>query len=180
MFEFLTVGKSTFITEVVLLAHSVLENGLIPGGHGGDKGRQTVFFTPLNSFGWDADEEEPCDDYTTPQKVHYKSHWKRNQDAVYWIKFPEQKNKDCNSGRRSHTQSLYTVLCQQIASTELLLKTEIEYCSKDSRLHDLRQKSQQKQLALAAAAVDSRRRDLHKETCAQQDGDEGCQRQHNR
>ena len=33
--------------------HSFLENGLIPGGHGGDKGRHTVFFTPGNPFGGD-------------------------------------------------------------------------------------------------------------------------------
>ena len=64
---------------------SILENGLIPVGKECDKGRQTVFFTPLNAFGGDSDEEEPRDDYTVPQQVHYHSHWKRNQDAVYWV-----------------------------------------------------------------------------------------------
>ena len=64
---------------------SILENGLILGGHGGDKGR-IVFFTPLSPFGGDSDEEEPRDDCTFPQKVHYHRHWKRNQDAAYWIK----------------------------------------------------------------------------------------------
>ena len=34
----------------------------------------------------DSHEEEPRDDYTFPQKVHYHNLWKRNQDAVYWIK----------------------------------------------------------------------------------------------
>ena len=53
---------------------SILENGLIPGGHESDKGRQTVFFTPLNPFGGDSDEEEPCDDYTVLQNVHHHSH----------------------------------------------------------------------------------------------------------
>ena len=57
---------------------------MIQGGHGNDKGRQTVFFTPLNPFGGDSGEEEPSDDYAVPQKVHFHSHWKRNQDAVYW------------------------------------------------------------------------------------------------
>ena len=51
-----------------------------------DKARQTVFFTPLNLFGENPDVEEPHDDYTVPQKDHYHSHWKRNQDAVCWIK----------------------------------------------------------------------------------------------
>ena len=41
---------------------SVLENGLIPGGDESEKGRQTVFFTPLDPFGGDSDEEEPRDD----------------------------------------------------------------------------------------------------------------------
>ena len=65
---------------------STLENGPIPGGQGSDSGRQTVFFTPLNPFGGDSDEEELRDDYTVPQKVHYHSHWQPNQDAVYWLK----------------------------------------------------------------------------------------------
>ena len=52
---------------------SILENGLIPGGKESKGGRQTIFFTPLNPFGGDSDEEEPRDDYTIPQKVHYHS-----------------------------------------------------------------------------------------------------------
>ena len=51
-----------------------------------DKGRQTIFFTPLDPFGGDCNEEEPSDDYTIPQKVHYHSHWTRNQDALYCLK----------------------------------------------------------------------------------------------
>ena len=49
---------------------SIFENGLIMGGKESDKGRHSVFFTPLNPFGGDSDEEEPRDDYTIPQKVH--------------------------------------------------------------------------------------------------------------
>ena len=48
-------------------------------------GRQTVFFTPLNTFGRDSEEEEPHDDYTFPQKVRHHSHWKRDQGAVNWV-----------------------------------------------------------------------------------------------
>ena len=44
------------------------------------------FFTPLNPFGGDSDEEGPRDDYTVPQQMHYHSQRKRNPDAVYWIK----------------------------------------------------------------------------------------------
>ena len=31
--------------------------------------------------------EEPSDDFTILQKVHHHSNWKRNQNAVYWVKF---------------------------------------------------------------------------------------------
>ena len=143
IFGFLTIGKKClFHRGCSFSIQSFLENGLIPGGRGSDKGRQTVFFTPLNPYGGDSDEEEPRDDHTVPQKVHYHSHWERNQDAVNWRTIiPSTKVDDCNSGRRSHTQWMYTVLCQQIACAELFLTTEIEYCSKDARPLDLRQKS---------------------------------------
>ena len=99
--------KEYIFTGVVLFSiQSILENGLIPGGKQSDNGRQTVFFTPLNLFGGDSDEEEPCHDYTVPQKVHCHSHWKHNQNAVYWENYPEHKIKDCNSGKRSHMQSI--------------------------------------------------------------------------
>ena len=90
---------------------SILENGLIPGGKESDKGRQTVFFTPLNSFGGDSDEEETGDGHTVPQKVHYQSHWKRNQDAVHWVKLSRAQDQriaflasevTCNHRTRSH------------------------------------------------------------------------------
>ena len=57
------------------------------GGKENDKARQAVFFTPLNQFGNDTDEEKLHGDHTVPQKVHYQTCWKRNQDAVYWIHF---------------------------------------------------------------------------------------------
>ena len=65
---------------------SILGSGLIPGGKESDKAPLAVFFTPLNPFDENPDEEELHDDYTIPQKVHYHSHWERNQVAVYWIK----------------------------------------------------------------------------------------------
>ena len=68
-FGFLTFGKSAFFHRGCSFSiQSILENGLIPGGKESDKGRQTVFFTPLNPFGGDPKEEEPRDDYTVPQR----------------------------------------------------------------------------------------------------------------
>ena len=51
------------------------------------------------TFGNDPDEEQPHDDYTVPQKVHYETDWKRNQDAVFGYNYPERRIKDCNSGK---------------------------------------------------------------------------------
>ena len=73
-------------------------------GKESDKGRQTVFFTPLIPFGEDSNEEEPRDDYSISQKVHNHSNWKSNQDAVNWKNCPEHKIKDCTSAKRSHMQ----------------------------------------------------------------------------
>ena len=79
--------KEHMFSQKLWSVQSILGSGLIPGGKESDKARQAVFFTPLNPFGANPDEEEPHDDYAVHQKVHYHSHWKRNQDAVYWIKF---------------------------------------------------------------------------------------------
>ena len=40
------------------------------------------------------------DDHTVPQKVHYHSHWKHHQDAVYWVKLSRAQDQglQCNSG----------------------------------------------------------------------------------
>ena len=72
--------KEYIITGVVLSAiQSILENSLTLSGKESNQGRPIVFFTPLNPSGG----EEPRDDYTVLQKVHYHSHWKRDQYAVY-------------------------------------------------------------------------------------------------
>ena len=124
MFEFLTMGKKYVSHRGCSFSiQSILENALVLGGHESDKGRQTVFFTPLKLFGGDSDEEELRDDYTIPQNVHYHSHWKRNQDAVYWVKLS-----------RAQDQGLQ---CWQTKSYAIIVHSP-EYCSKDSRLHELR------------------------------------------
>ena len=59
---------------------------LNPWGKENDKIRQGVFFTPLNAFGNNPDEEKHHDDLRIPQNIHYKTYGKHNQDAVHWIK----------------------------------------------------------------------------------------------
>ena len=54
---------------------SILESGIIPGGKENDRARQAVFFTPLNPFGNDLEEEEDHHFvYTLPQKIHYETY----------------------------------------------------------------------------------------------------------
>ena len=91
---------------------SVPENGLVPGGKESKGGRQTIFFTPLNPFGGDSDEEEePCDDYTFAQIVHYHSSWKRDQDAVYWVKLSRAQDQELQFWQtKSHASRLH-LLC---------------------------------------------------------------------
>ena len=57
---------------------SILQSGLVAGGRVSRDGRQTVFFTRLNPFGDNPDEEHPTDDLSIPRKVHYHSKWKTN------------------------------------------------------------------------------------------------------
>ena len=58
----------------------------------GHKRRATVFFTPLDPFGDDT-EEEFNDDLSKPRKVHYKSEWKVSQDKVNWINLRKAQEK---------------------------------------------------------------------------------------
>ena len=55
------------------------------------KGRQTIFFTPLDPYHSDASEAESSTDLSKSRKVHYQTQWRPEQDVVYWINFPERK-----------------------------------------------------------------------------------------
>ena len=140
IFEFLTIGKSIFVTEVVLSAFILswrmdwfrVDMEATKDGTPSSSHQETLLVEISMTSWWLHYSSESA----LPQSFETKSRC-RLLDKSY----PEHKIKDCNSGRRSHTQSLHTVLCQQIASTELFLKTQIEYFSKGSRLHDVRQKS---------------------------------------
>ena len=52
---------------------SILTSGLMARGRESKEGRQTIFFTPLNPFGDNPDEEEPGDDVSATRIVHYHS-----------------------------------------------------------------------------------------------------------
>ena len=87
-------------------------------------------FTPLNPFGDNPDEEEPCDDLSKHRKVHYHSKWKTRQDAVYWINLARAQDKGLQFWQtRSHAiienssvpaDCIYKVISQK--GKELFLK----------------------------------------------------------
>ena len=64
--------------------HSIINNGLIPGGQNSSK-RQTVFFLPIDPRDkWHKDPEKI--DLNVPRHAQYlHSAWKKHQDAVYWV-----------------------------------------------------------------------------------------------
>ena len=64
--------------------HSIINNGLIPGGQNSSK-RQTVFFLPIDPR--DKGHQDPAKiDFTVPRRAQYlHSAWKKHQDAVFWV-----------------------------------------------------------------------------------------------
>ena len=64
--------------------HSIIGNGLIPGGQNLSR-RQSVFFLPVNPR--DEDHKDPENiDYSVPRHARYlQNTWKRHQDTVYWV-----------------------------------------------------------------------------------------------
>ena len=64
--------------------HSIINNGLIPGGQDSSK-RQTVFFLPIDPR--DKGDKDPENiDLNVPRRAQYlHSAWKKHQDAVYWV-----------------------------------------------------------------------------------------------
>ena len=102
---------------------SILKSGLIAGRRESKEGRLTIFFTPLNPFGNNPDEEEPSDDLSKPRKVHCHSKGKNYQDAVHWINLARAQDKGLRFWQtRSHAVIVYNsvladcihkVICQK-------------------------------------------------------------------
>ena len=68
----------------VLNLHSIINNGLIPGGQNSSK-RQTVFFLPIDPR--DKGHQDPAKiDFNVPRHAQYMHKaWKKHQDAVFWV-----------------------------------------------------------------------------------------------
>ena len=65
-------------------SHSIINNGLVPGGQNLSR-RQTVFFLPVDPR--DESHRGPeYIDFSVPRLARYMhSAWKRHQDAVFWV-----------------------------------------------------------------------------------------------
>ena len=72
------------ILDVLFNLHSIINNGLIPGGQNSSK-RQTVFFLPIDPR--DKGHQDPAKiDFNEPRRAQYlHSAWKKHQDAVFWV-----------------------------------------------------------------------------------------------
>ena len=64
--------------------HSIINNGLIPGGQDSSK-KQTVFFLLIDPR--DKEHQDPEHiDFSVPRRAQYlHSAWKKHQDAVFWV-----------------------------------------------------------------------------------------------
>ena len=84
--RFLKVDSSNIFTtlDVLFNLHSIINNGLIPGGQNSSK-IQTVFFLPIDPR--DKGHQDPAKiDFNVPRRAQYlHSAWKKHQDAVFWV-----------------------------------------------------------------------------------------------
>ena len=64
--------------------HSIINNGLIPGGQNSSK-RQTVFFLPIDPRDKGHHDPEKID-LNVPRRAQYLHNaWKKHQDVVFWV-----------------------------------------------------------------------------------------------
>ena len=64
--------------------HSIINNGLIPGGQNSSK-RHTVFLLLIDPRDKEHKDPEKID-FNEPRRAQYlHSAWKEHRDAVYWV-----------------------------------------------------------------------------------------------
>ena len=64
--------------------HSIINNGLIPGGQNSSK-RQTVFFLPIDPWDKEHNDLEKIDLNVPRRALYLHNGCKKHQDAVYWV-----------------------------------------------------------------------------------------------
>ena len=70
--------------DVLFNLHSIINNGLIPGGQNSSK-RQTILFLPIDPR--DKGHKDPAKiDFNVPRRAQYLHNaWKKHRDAVFWV-----------------------------------------------------------------------------------------------
>ena len=100
--------------------HSVINNGLIPGGQDLSR-RQTAFFLPIDPR--DKGHQDPEHiDFSVPRRAKYvHSAWKKHQDAVFWVDIISCDQRginilsntiECNYPSRKTSSLLYSKSCE--------------------------------------------------------------------
>ena len=101
--------------------HSIINNGLIPGGQNSSK-RQTVFFLPIDPR--DKGHQDPAKiDFNEPRRAQYlHSASKKHQDAVFWVDinlaiqkgltFYQTRSNAINYPSRNTSSLLYSKSCE--------------------------------------------------------------------
>ena len=117
---------------------SILENGLNAGGKQNREGRPTIFFTPLNPFGENPDEEVPRDDFIQfLRKCTITAVGNVIRMPFYWVKISRAQDQRIAILTDEVTCNNRTLSC---AARLHLSAKEIEHYSKDFQPHDPRRR----------------------------------------
>ena len=101
---------------------SIAESGLVAGGKESKERRQTIFFTSLDPYQSDASEAETFTDLSKPRKVHYQTHWRPEQDAVYWVNLSRARD----SGPKFWQTQSHAIIVHQSVPKECVEKVVTE------------------------------------------------------
>ena len=98
--------------------HSIINNGLIPGGQNSSK-RQTVFFLPIDPR--DKGHQDPAKiDFNEPRRAQYlHSAWKKHQDAIFWVDINLAMKKELTFYQTRSMQSSFKENFQRIVFQKL-------------------------------------------------------------
>ena len=114
--------------------HSIIQDGLLPGGKSLKRDKQSVSFTAVNPMHAREDLEEVQYDLDQPRFAVYKNTWKIHQNTVYWcnLKLAQRKGLEFYQ-TRSHAIALFNKLpaiC--IEKVENVKTGEDLYCRKSA------------------------------------------------
>ena len=90
---------------------SIIRSGMIPGGRGLKRDRQSVFFTAVNTMDDDQSMEEIRCDLDKPRIAPDKNTWIPHKNTVYWCNFKLAQKTGLQFYKHDHTQSFSSTHC---------------------------------------------------------------------